>query len=428
MNNKPTKIDPKKIRTDFPFFKNNQQIVYLDTAATSLKPQVVIDAITDYYQKYSTNIHSQDYPLAVNTNDIFEDTRKLISKFINGAADEVIFCPSATFAYNQIAFSLAQYLQKDDEIILSALEHSSLLLPFYRLVTQKQIKIKFVETDNDGIITIANLKKVLSCKTKLVAFANINNSLAGINDTKELTKFIKDYGKNHCDVNNWPFANILVLIDGAQGVGHLETNVKAWGIDFFAFSAHKIFGPTGIGVWWSKSKWLTMFDPLIVGGGMNGHIYKDGRFTLLDSPYRFEAGTQNMAGVFGLQAAIKYLLAIGFTNMKNHQVLIKKYAIQQLTTHLADQIEIYNQTNDSGTLIFNIKNVFAQDVANYLGLQNICLRSGTYCTKLLAEVVGRETALRASFYIYTTYEDIDALVNALKKGINHGGDFLDAFF
>lgn len=426
--NKKININDNDFKADFPFFKNNPDLVYLDTAATSLKPQIVIDAINEYYEQYCINPHSQDYQLAVKGNDIFEHTRKIISEFINSNENEVIFCPSATFAYNQIAFGLEKYLQEDDEVLLTSLEHSSLLLPFYRLIKTKKIKVKFIETNKQGVITIANLKKVLTPKTRIVAFANINNSLAIENNTEELTNFIKDYGKKNIKNNDWRFENILVVIDGAQSVGHIKTDVKKWNIDFLAFSSHKVFGPTGIGVFWGKNEWLNMLEPLILGGGMNDCIESNGKFSLLASPYRFEGGTQNIAGVFGLAAAIKYLTNIGIENIKNHQISLKNYGVEQLTKHLGNNIEIYNIIGNSSNIIFNIKNVFAQDIANFLGTQNICVRSGTYCAKLLPNTINAKVTIRVSLYIYNCRKDIDLLVTAIKKGINEGGDFLNAFF
>lgn len=421
-------INDNNFKADFPFFKNNPHLVYLDTAASSLKPQVVIDAIKEYYEQYCINPHSQDYQLAVKGNDIVEDTRKIISKFINSNENEVIFCPSATFAFNQIAFGLEKYLQENDEILLTNLEHSSLLLPFYRLIKTKKIKIKFIETNKQGIITIEKLKKVLTPKTRIVAFANINNSLAIENDTEKLTSFIKDYGQKHLKNNDGIFKNILVVIDGTQSAGHIKTDVKKWNIDFFGFSAHKVFGPTGIGILWGKNEWLNIIEPLILGGGMNDCIETNGKFSLLASPTRFEGGTQNIAGVFGLGAAIKYLLSIGMENIKNHQISLKKYAVKQLTKHLNDNIEIYNSNGNSNNIIFNINNVFAQDVANFLGTQNICVRSGTYCAKLLTNTINTTATIRVSLYIYNCKKDIDLLIMALKKGINEGGDFLNEFF
>lgn len=428
MNKKKINNNDNKFKPDFPFFKNNPNLVYLDSAASTLKPQVVIDTVKKYYEQYCTNPHSQDYQLAIEGNDIFENTRKIISKFINSDQQEVVFCPSATFAYNQIAFGLEKYLEANDEILLTMLEHSSLLLPFYRLVQTKNIKIKFIETNDQGVITIENLKKVLTPKTRIVAFANINNSLAVTNNTEKLTKFIKDYGKNNFENSNWIFKNILVIIDGAQAVGHIKTDVKKWGIDFFAFSGHKVFGPTGIGVFWGKKQLLNAIEPLILGGGMNGDIGTNGKVDLLTSPARFEGGTQNIAGVFGLGAAIKYLLNIGIENIRNHEIFLKKYAVTQLMQHLPNNIEIYNISDDSGNLIFNIKKVFAQDVASFLATQKICLRSGVYCAKLLVNKINVEATVRVSFYIYNCQKDVDLLVAALQKGIKEGGDFLNEFF
>lgn len=417
-----------KIKNDFPFFKNHRDLIFFDNAATTLKPKIVIRAVSDYYQKYNTNTHSNDFPLALETNNLYQDTRKTVAQLINCQSNEVIFCSSTTFALNQIAYSLSFYLKPGDEIVLTTCEHSSLLLPFYRLAEEKKIILKFIEVTIDGMITIENLKKVLTNKTRVVAFANVNNSFATVNDVKEITKVINNYQLKNLVEIEWPFKKILVIIDAAQGISHVKTNVKDWAIDFLAFSGHKIFGPTGIAVWWTRTEWLSLLKPLILGGGMNGRIYKDGHFTFLNPPDVFEGGTPNLAGVFGLKAAVEYLLKIGVTNITQHQKQLKQYAIGQFKKYLADKVTIYNERQGTGTLLFNVNNVFAEDVANYLGHKNICLRSGNFCAKLLSEVIKCASSLRISFFIYNSEKDIDKLILALQQGFKDGGDFLNDFF
>lgn len=417
-----------KIKNDFPWFKRHPDLVFFDNAATTLKPKVVIEAIANYYQEYSTNSHNTDFPLGYETNKIYQDTRATVAKLINCQTAEVIFASSTTFALNQIAYSLSFYLKPGDEVLLTTAEHSSLLLPFYRLAQEQKVILKFIELTDDGLITIENLKKALTNKTRVVAFANVNNSFAAVNDVKALTKVINNYQLKNLNVREWPFKKVLVVVDGAQAVSHIKTNVTDWAIDFFAFSGHKIFAPTGIAVWWTKITWLPWLKPLILGGGSNRRINKDGNFTLLAPPDAFEAGTPNLAGVFGLKTAIEYLLKIGVTKIAEHQKQLKQYAINQFRNNLANKITIYNEKQGTATLLFNVKNVFAEDVANYLGHKNICLRSGNFCAKLLSEVIKSASSLRVSFFIYNTEKDVDKLVWALQQGFKDGGDFLNDFF
>lgn len=417
-----------QIKNDFPFFKNHSDLVFFDNAATTLKPKVVIDAVANYYQKYSTNSHSADFPLGYETIQIYQATRKTVAELINCQTNEVMFCPSTTFALNQIAYSLSFYLKPGDEILLTTSEHSSLLLPFYRLAQEQKVILKFIELTDDGLVTIENLQKVLTNKTRVVAFANVNNSFASVNDVKAITKVINNYQLKNLSEIDWPFKKILVVIDGAQAVSHVVTNVKDWVIDFFAFSGHKVFGPTGIAVWWTKTAWLPLLKPLILGGGMNGNIDKTGHYTLLKAPEVFEGGTPNLAGVFGLKVAIEYLLKIGITKIAQHQNQLKQYAIKQFKNNFVDKITIYNEKQAGATLLFNVNHVFAEDVANYLGHKNICLRSGNFCAKLLSEAIRSVSSLRVSFFVYNTEKDVDKLVLALQQGFKDGGDFLNEFF
>lgn len=416
------------IKSEFPFFEKNQDLIYFDSAATSLKPKVVIEAVNNYYQNYSANPHTIDFSLAVTTGEIYEQCRQDVANFIHAQKKEVVFCPSTTFALNQIAYSLGKYLTEGDEIVLTTFEHGSLLLPFYRLVKEKKVVLKFIEVDSEGLITNENLKKALSKKTRIVAFASMNNSVGTINNVKELTQVVKNFEIEKKSLDEWPFEKALVLVDGAQSVAHITTDVSDWNIDFFAFSGHKLFGPTGIAVWWGKAQWISLMEPLLLGGGMNSNLSKDGNFTLINPPESFEGGTPNVAGVFGLQAAIKYVTEIGVENIHQYEKELKTYAVEQFKKHLVNKVVLYNEKQESGILLFSVPNVASEDVATYLDSKKIALRSGTFCARLISEAIKCDSSLRASLSIYNTKSDIDYLISTLQKAFENGGDFLDEFF
>lgn len=404
--------DIKNIKKDFPFFQKNKNIVYLDNSATSLKPQCVIENIINYYLKYSTNPHNTDFLLAYDCNENIQKIRKLVAEFINGKDSEIIFIPSTTFGLNQLALGLETLISKDDEILLTMAEHSSNLLPWYRLAKTKQAKIKYIGLE-DLTITITNIKKLLTPKTKIVSFANISNVLGTVNDTKAICQAIKQYNPN-----------IIVIIDGAQSVGHIKTDVQDWDIDFLVFSGHKMLGPTGIGILWGKNMMLSKLAPMLLGGGNNGIINENGTYSLLQGYMSFESGTQNIAGIFGLQEAIKYLQNIGLETIHNHITSLKDYAVNEIRRENLN-VTIYNPNAKSGILVFNVNNVVAHDVSvNLANNHNICLRSGSHCASLIDQVLGVKSSLRASFYIYNTKEDVDKLIIALKTGGNFIDDFL----
>lgn len=397
------------IKKDFPFFKNNPNVVYLDSGSTTLKPEVVINSVRQYYQDYSVNVHSTDYNLATIVLNEFEETRDVVANFINGNKDEIIFVSSDTHGLNQIAFGLKSMINAGDEILLTYVEHGSNLLPWYRLAKQTGAHIKYIDIiDNE--LTVNSIKAALSSKTKIVSFANVTNVLGYINDTKSIVSAIKEY----CP-------NIIVVVDGAQSVGHIETNVKDWDIDFLTFSAHKILGPTGVGIMWGKSKWLNQMEPIFWGSAMNKNINSNNTFIYADVPHRFEAGTPNIAGVLGLKSAVTYIQNLGIKNIAEHVKKIKQYAVEQFQKYLPN-VEIYNASSESGILIFNVKDVPAQDVSiNLAKKNNIFLRSGQFCAKISNEYLPQPATIRASFYLYNNFADVDKLVEALKLG----SDFID---
>lgn len=391
------------IKKDFYFFENNPTITYLDTTTTSLKPKLVINNVIHYYEAYSTNPHNVDFSLGWKCEEYVQDTRKLVANFINGLPSEIIFIPSTTFGLNQLAFGLQNLINVKDEIVLTKAEHNANFLPWQRLATQKQAVIKYIPLDN-LTITVDNILSVLTPQTKIVTFANVTNVLGQLNDTKAICETIKRYNPN-----------IIVIVDAAQSINYIATDVKNWGIDFLVFSAHKMLGPTGIGVLWAKESKLKLLEPLLLGGGSSRGTLK-GQLNL-----KFEAGTPNIAGIFGLNKAIEYLQKIGMNKIYETIVALKKYAVQRIR---AEQlaVTIYNETTNSGILVFNVNNVNAHDVsANLANKYDICLRSGTHCSPLTKEIFLVPATVRASFYIYNTKDDVDKLISALKKG----GNFLD---
>ncbi|MFU0251751.1 aminotransferase class V-fold PLP-dependent enzyme [Spiroplasma sp. Moj] len=397
-------IDYIEIKKQFPFFKNNSEQIYLDSAATNLKPQVVIDAINDYYTNYGTNPHNTDSDLGYKTNVQYELVRQKLQHFINAKkVSEVIFVPGATYGLNQIAYGLSSKITAGDEILITKQEHGANILPWYRMAQEKKAVVKFLPEINFQI-DLKQLARVITAKTKIVSFANVPNILGYENDPTSIVTMIKKINPE-----------IIVVIDCAQGVIHMPTDVQKWNADFITFSAHKIFGPTGIGILWGKEELLLQLQPLIVGGGMNTRIDNNGLdYSLKKLPDRLEAGSANIADIFGFGAAIDFVNSLTLTEIIKYNHQLKQYAIQQFNKKLKDKAIIYNPDSKGPTLVFNIKNVFCQDVTMHLGSRNkITVRSGDHCARLIGTVIPEKNTIRASFSIYNSYEDIDLLVSAL---------------
>lgn len=407
-------IDPHKIRKDFPMYAEhdskfeNLPLVYLDNAATTFKPYDVIKAEEHYYKDITANAHRGDYALAHEVDVAYEEARKVVADFINADVNEVAFTSGDTMAMNEIAFGLEKEINEGDEILLSYEEHASNVLPWFIVAKRRGAIIKYIPLDK-GRITVDNFKKSITPKTKIVSLAYISNVLGYIVPIKEITEIAHEH-------------NILVVVDGAQSVPHIRTDVKDSDIDFLAFSAHKMMGPTGIGALYGKYKLLERLDPLMYGGEMNARFHPDGYISLEEPPLKFEAGTQNIAGAIGFAAAIKYLSQFSFADIHAHELELKKLAIEGLKAN--NNAIIYNEDNDSGIVTFNIKDVFAQDAASYLASKGVFVRTGQHCAKLLPDYLNTPATIRASFYIYNTKEDVKALVDASA----HAEDFLDVFF
>lgn len=383
------------------FLLLNQNIIYLDNGATSLKPKVISQSISDYYNNYSANAHRGDYDLSLKVDSKYEETRKLVKDFINAkTTKEIIFTSGATDSLNKIIFGFFKnYLKTNDEVLLTKSEHASNILPWFELADELNIKINYIPLENLEV-TLDNVKRSITPNTKVISIAHITNVVGDIRPIKEIISYAHSKG-------------ILVVVDGAQSVAHMQVDVQQLDIDFLAFSAHKMLGPTGVGVLYGKEELLNNMHPIIFGGGMNASFQFDGTRIYNDTPTCFEAGTPNIAGVIGLGEAIKYLNNIGMDKITNYEQNLKKYAISKLKT--INDIIIYNENSQSGIITFNIKDIFAQDLAIYLNKYNICIRAGNHCAKILNEDLGIKNTCRISLYFYNTKEEIDYLVKVLSN-------------
>ena len=409
-------IDPKKIRQDFPMYRNNvtmqkKPLIWLDNASTTFKPDCVIEAITDYYTKETSNSHRGDYDLCYNMDMKVLESRKTVARFINSDSREVVFTSGTTNSINLVAFGYGvKYLKAGDEILLTQAEHASNVLPWFKVAEMTGAVVKYIPLEKDGRLTAENLEKTITDKTKIVAVAHVTNVLGFIAPAKELAKIAHKHGA-------------IFVLDGAQSVPHIKTDVKDMDVDFLAFSGHKLCGPTGIGVLYGKYELLNMMEPFMTGGGMNAKFDMCGDVGYLEPPLRFEAGTQNLAGILGLKPAIEYLESLGMDNIEAYEHELKKYAVEKLQE--TGCVTIYNATSEGGIVTFNINGVFAQDGATYLNSKGIACRSGQHCAKILIDFLGTVATIRASFYFYTTKEDIDALVEAVKTAKE---EYLNAYF
>ncbi len=407
-------FDVEKIRKDFPMLnKKTQQgheLIYLDNAATTFKPQSVIDACSEYYLNENANSHRGDYDLAFKVDKRVDEVREKVAKFINSNKEEVVFTSGTSMSLNMIAFGYGfKFLKEDDEILLTEAEHASNVLPWFKVSELTKAKIRYIPLTEEGKLTVENFKKVINEHTKVVSIALITNVLGFITPVKEICEIAHKYGA-------------IVVCDGAQSVPHMATDVKDLDCDFLTFSGHKMVGPTGIGILYGKFNLLKIMDPLMSGGGDNARFDMCGNVAFLAPPAKFEAGTLNLEGIYGLGAAIDYLTNLGMDNIFNYEKELRDYAISKLKT--LDNLTIYNENADSGIITINVKGVFPQDEASYLNSKGICVRSGEHCAKLLKDLLHTVGTVRISLYFYNTFKEVDALYEALKKG----GDFLDAYF
>ena len=393
-------LDVDKIRKDFPMIQNNPDLVYLDSAATSLKPQCVIDAVVDFYTKHTSNVHRGDYRVAEINDKLYDGTRNLVAELIHCDKDEVVYTHNVSHSLNQIAFGLKPMLKKGDTVLITYAEHASNVLPWFALQKEIGINIEYIETDEEANITIDTFKKAMHEGVKVVSVAEVTNVLGSIQPIKEMCEIAHSYGA-------------YMIVDGAQSVPHMKVDVKDLDVDFLGFSAHKMCGPSGVGILYGKKKLLDAMEPVFYGGDMNARFNKDGEMLLKDTPVKFEAGTPNIEGVIGTGAEIQYLLSIGLDNIHEYEKELRAYAIEKLSQ--LDNIEIINPNNLYGPIDFNAKGVFAQDAAGFLASKNIAVRSGNHCAKILHNIIHTDQSIRASLYFYNTKEEIDRFVEACKE-------------
>ena len=387
-------------REDFPMLK--QDIIYLDNGATSLKPQSVIDKMTEYYETYSANAHRGDYDISYKVNMEYENVRELVRDFIHAEKlESIVFTSGTTESLNMIVNGFfVDNIEAGDEILLTNSEHASNVLPWFRLAKLNGAVIKYIPLDSDYHVTIENVMKSITPKTKVIALAEITNVIGDIRPIKEITKIAHE-------------RDIYVVVDGAQSVPHKKIDVMDSDIDFLAFSGHKMLGPTGVGVLYGKYEILNNLDPEYLGGGMNESFDNENEIVLKEIPTRLEAGTPNIAGVIGLGEAIRYINKIGIDKIAEREKELRKYFIDKLIS--IEHIDILNLEADSGIVAFNVEVIFAEDVAYYLNKYNICVRAGNHCAKLTKNVVGVVNSLRVSLYFYNTESEIDELVSLLKN-------------
>ena len=375
-------------------------VVYLDNCATTLKPSAVIAAISGYYMNYSANANRGDYDMSRKVDDKIKETRQKVAKFINAKdPSQIIFTSGATEGLNMIIKGyFLNHLNKGDEILTTKAEHASLLLPWFEVAKKRSLKIKYIDLQDDLSVTVDNVKKGITKNTKVISLAHITNVIGDVRPIKEIIKYAHDNG-------------ILVAIDGAQSVPHDKIDVSDLDVDFLAFSAHKMLGPTGVGVLYAKEEYLKDMEPLITGGGMNAFFDSMMNVEYKDIPEKLEPGTPNVAGIIGFSKAIDYLNELGMENIHKYEVDLKKYMVEKLSK--LKNVIIYNKDVPNGIVTFNVDKVFAQDVAAYLNKKNICVRVGSHCAKTLSEVLGVKNTCRASLYFYNTKKDVDELVDAL---------------
>jgi len=387
-------------RNDFLLLEKN--ITYLDSAATSLKPEIIAETIKDYYNNYSANAHRGDYDISLKVDEKYETTRLLVKNFIKAKkTKEIIFTSGTTDSLNKIIFGFFKnYLNENDEILITKSEHASNILPWFELADEKNLKVSYMPLNENYELTLESVKNAITDKTKVISIAHITNVIGDVRPIEEIIKYAHN-------------KNILVVIDGAQSIAHKKIDVQALDVDFLAFSAHKMLGPTGVGILYGKEQYLNNTKPIIFGGGMNASFDETGTRIYDELPQVLEAGTPNIAGVIGFGEAIKYLENIGMENIEGYELALKKYAIEKLKN--VPNIIIYNELSKSGIITFNIDGIFAQDLAIYLNKYDICVRSGSHCAKILKDEIKIKNTCRVSLYFYNTKEEIDYLVKVLSN-------------
>ena len=408
-------IDGKKIRQDFPILDqivNDEPLVYLDNAATTQKPQAVLTALNDYYHHDNANVHRGVHTLAERATEAYEAAREKVRNFVNAKETaEILFTRGTTTSLNWVAQSFGEaFIEAGDEIVISYMEHHANIIPWQQLAQRKNAKLVYLGITPDGHLDMNDAKEKIGPKTKIVSIAQVSNVLGGINPIAELTALAHAAGA-------------VMVVDGAQAVPHMPVDVQALDCDFYAFSGHKMCGPTGIGVLYGKRQWLEQMEPVEFGGEMIDfvNLYDS---TWKELPWKFEAGTPNIAGAIGLGAAIDYLSALGMDNIHQAEQDLVNYVLPKLTA--IEGLTVYGPQNPeehTGVIAFNLAGIHPHDVATALDMEGVAVRAGHHCAQPLLQHLQVPATARASFYFYNTKEDADRLVAAIlatKEFFQHG--------
>jgi len=386
-----------KIREQFPIYQNQPHLVYLDSAASSFKHEDVIQMIDHYNTHLGVNVHRGGYQLAYDATKLYEDARLSVARLINASSDEIIFTRGTTSSLNTVAHAYRFILGPDDEIITTELEHHSSILPWMQTAKITGAKLVYLPLTKEGRITVNGFKSVLSEKTKVVAITHVSNVMGYETPIEEITKIAHEIGA-------------VVVLDAAQSVPHMKIDVQALNIDYMAFSGHKMFGPTSVGILYGKLKHLSIIEPMEYGGEMVDKVYKESLITK-ESPLKFEAGTPVISGAIALTKAVEFIERIGYDHIKKHTHFLHQYTLEKMKAIAG--IIIYNPTADHPIITFNLEGIHPHDVTTVLDQYNVCVRAGHHCAQLVTQFLKVPATLRASFHIYNTKDDCDRFIHSL---------------
>ncbi len=399
-------MDIERIRKDFPILDqqvNGKPLVYFDNAATTQKPLAVIQRISDYYLKENSNVHRGVHHLSQVATEVYENARSYVAKYIHAEESrEIIFTRGTTESINLLANVLTPWIQAGDEIVISGMEHHSNLVPWQQLCEKSKARLRVLPVDLDGTLDLNFLEKMLTPQVKLLAITHISNVLGTVNPVKEIVKLAHEKG-------------VPVLLDGAQGIAHAKVDVQDLGVDFYAFSGHKIYAPMGIGVLYGRFTWLRRLPPYQFGGEMIDQVTFE-KTTFNELPYKYEAGTPNVSGALGLEAALRYVQQTGLDNIFKHEDRLLKYATEKLET--VDGIRIVGHAKEKAAVLsFLINGIHPFDLGTLLDQMGVAVRTGHHCAQPLMDFYGIPGTVRASFGMYNTLEEVDIFVDAVKKAV-----------
>ena len=406
-------FDVKKIREDFPILGreiNGKQLVYFDNAATTQKPQAVINSLVDYYQNYNANVHRGVHSLSMEATDKYEEAREKVAAFINAeSSDCLIWTRNSSESLNLVAYTWGEKnIEEGDEIVLTPMEHHSNLVPWQEIARRKGAKIRFIPITSDGLLDLTEIEKIINDRTVLVSVVHMSNALGTINPVKQIATIAHSRGAK-------------VLIDGAQSVPHIPTDVQDYDCDFLAFSGHKMLGPTGIGCLYAKKEILETMEPFMTGGEMVLEVTYE-KASWADLPMKFEAGTPNIADAIGLGAAIDYLNELGMDNIYSHENELTFHAMCKFFELQSEGVELFGPRDENlkgGVFSFNVPDVHPHDLGTVLDNMGIAVRTGHHCAMPLVKSLGVAATARASFYLYNTTDEIDVFVDALREAIRY---------